>query len=1284
MAEPPQPLDVLTVPLWGSRLVEASAGTGKTWTLAALVLRLVLGHGKGEGEGGADGDGTEDGNSVTRFSRPLAPSEILVMTFTRAATRELSGRIRERLAEAAACLRGEQAPQADDTVLHGLLSDWPGGLPREQAAWLAAQAAEAMDEAAVHTIDAWCQRMLREHAFDSGCLFDEALQPDEAAISAEAVRDHWRQQVLPLSQHELALVLSVWSDIGRMTADVQGLLPHAGGFGTALSPSPTVSLATLCADLLQQRGTALAAIKAGWADRVQDLRQWLASTLRLNPCPFNKTKLKMASVTPWMDALQAWAEDPQLDAPALKAAATVWVRLTPAGIEDALNGKAALQVPPAIADHLQRFADLRAQLATLPDAGPPIRRHAAACVAARVQSLKAQAGTYGYADMLVRLDAALHGPRGAALRERIVAQYPVALVDEFQDTSPIQYRILDRLYRVAQNQPATALFLIGDPKQSIYGFRGADIRSYLRARRATAGRHLVLSTNHRSTAALVDVVNRLFDSAEQRPGRGAFAFREAPKGEGGAVFDPLPFLPVQARGRAETFAIAGQVQPALTLCHDGVLRSGEPLRAVYGDRCAEYITDLLNEPAAGFDGPAAGHRRLQPADIAVLVRNGQEADAVRQALARRGVMSVYLSDRDSVFASPEAADLQRWLLAVSNPLDVRRVRAALATRTIGLSLPELLQIASDEPTLEQHLLLMADLQQVWQRQGVLAMLRQTLHRLALPLRWQALPGGERRLTNLLHLAELLQSASARLDGEHALMRWLAEQREAEGGGATSGAASGATPGEEQLVRLESDADLVQVVTVHKSKGLEYAIVCLPFATTVRAADGARRGYVLASTSGDGDGDRDDNGAVDGDRDGSARQPMFSPDRAALAQAEQERLREDLRLLYVALTRARHALWLGVGALQLDRQPVCTFGRSALGHLPAGGAQVEAAEIGPLLAFNFGDLAAVRIEGADDDTACTQWVRPAEALPLAAPRQYRAAFDRQWTVGSFSALVASLGSTPLASPPGLGAGRRDDEPDPARPQTAKPSQPSRSQAPWHRFPRGALAGNFLHDQLQWLAEQGFRSPAADPALALALHKRCERMGYGEQADDVLQWLGALLATRLPPLAAPLPDLTVARAELEFWMPAQQLPSARIDALCRQHLLPGLPRPALPARSLHGMVMGFADLVFEHQGRWWVLDYKSNALGDDDAAYDTAALATAVVSHRYDVQAALYQLALHRLLRQRLRSRYDPGQHLGGAIVLFLRGIHGAQAGCCHLPAVLPLLQALDRELGGGSS
>jgi exodeoxyribonuclease V beta subunit len=1221
-------LNALGLPLQGSQLIEASAGTGKTWTIAALFVRLVVGHG----------------------SPPRQPGEILVMTFTKAATRELSDRIRRRLVQAAAWFRGESALAQDD-FLAELMEEFPAGPDRQQAAWRLAVAAEAMDDAAVHTIDAWCQRMLREHAFDSGCLFDEELQAQETAMRDEAARDYWRQQVYPLDDDMLAGVLLQWKDVAALTHDVAPLIDKPLPVGAAQG-----SLAEVLQAAVRQRVERVAELKSGWGSRADEMLDWLSAQWHRRDCPIDKRKLGEALGSRWLRAVKEWALDGAQEVPTLGAGRH---RLTRQGVLDSL--KPGLQVDiPACFDALE---PTMAALDALPQPGPFLRLHAAADVLARLQVLKQRTGSFGFADMLNRLDAALdesvHGARARRLRERILAQYPVALIDEFQDTSPIQLRIFDRLFRIANNEPSRALLLIGDPKQAIYGFRGADIYSYLSARKATEGRHHRLDTNHRSSKALVSAVNTLFWRAEDRAGEGAFMFRQ-----GDAASD-LPFVPVRAQGRAERLVHAQGGVPAVTLVFDETLRNKEDSRTLFAALCAERIVQWLNDPQAGFEAPGEPFRRLRPADIAVLVRSGTEADAVRHEMRRRGLASVYLSDKDTVFRTPEAEDLLRLLQAAASPRDVRLVRAALATPLLGLTLRELLALATDDAHFDRQCEVLAQLNQVWQAQGVLAMVRQALHAFALPARWLAARDpaqqGERRLTNVLHLAELLQGASPQAEGEQALVRWLIqEMKDSE---------AGLEGGDERVLRLESDADLVKVVTVHKSKGLEYPVVLLPFPAHFRE---------LISP-----GEHEESAVLMLPADGAAggRELVLSPSGEQLALAEKERQRESLRLLYVAATRARHALWVGLSGLQVGGSRANLWHRSAIGYLLSG------AEVQPpeqrwrdvlALAGASAEVVVEPVAGGDGLPlpAPTRLARRMEPVTLAQPPAYTAQFERQWSIGSYSALVRDAAWAPIASGAVTAHGLRDDEPDEAD-DTMLARRPANGA--WHRFPRGALAGNFLHDQLEWLAGEQFELDASSD-LQQRLIKRCERQGWGHRADDALAWLRRVCSTPLPALGTALSGLTRVAPEMEFWLPSDGLQARRLDALCQQHLLPGQPRPQLPERALKGMLMGFADLVFEHDGRFWVLDYKSNALGSRDGDYTREAMKQSILEHRYDVQAALYLLALHRLLKSRLGSAYAPERHLGGAIFFFLRGVDGPTAGCCEVAAPLALIEQLDAMLG----
>lgn len=294
-ARPMSLLDPFTLPLSGSRLIEASAGTGKTWTIAALYLRLVLGHGDHGG----------------RQAQPLGPSQILVMTFTRAATRELSDRIRARLIEAAQCFRGTAAPALHDTFLHDLIAahgDDPAAPARSQAAYRLALAAEAMDEAAVHTIDAWCQRMLREHAFDSGNLFNEELVADEAELLAQAMHDVWRREVYPLDSAPLEALLAVWPSVAVMQQQVQALLHQTELLGP--DPQPQARLRDWLPALVDERRATLARLKTGWADKARRLAGWIHAVQQGGANPFNGNLLRASSLEAWIGQIVAWADDP--------------------------------------------------------------------------------------------------------------------------------------------------------------------------------------------------------------------------------------------------------------------------------------------------------------------------------------------------------------------------------------------------------------------------------------------------------------------------------------------------------------------------------------------------------------------------------------------------------------------------------------------------------------------------------------------------------------------------------------------------------------------------------------------------------------------------------------------------------------------------------------------------------------------------------------------------------------------------------------------------------------
>lgn len=1177
MSQSQRPL-ALSFPLHGSRLIEASAGTGKTYTISALYLRLILRHG---GE--------------NAFREPLLPPQILVVTFTDAATRELRDRIRARLVEAAAVFRGDGQP--DD-----LLAQLRDEIPEDE--WVSCArrlglAAQWMDEAAVSTIHGWCQRMLREHAFDSGSLFNQTLETDHSELLAEVVRDYWRQHCYPLSGAGLAWVVGNWKAPSELIKSVKLLLDEVD---TVIDPT----LSAVLDGAFQACAQALAALKApwlAWADELQVLLDRAVEDKQVNG------KIQARWYIPWMKTLRDWANGDEADLDI----GSGFARLTPEGLAEGWKGQAPAH--PA----LDAMVNLKDQLSRL---GVPIEiaalRHAAAWVRERFDWEKRQRAEMGFNDMLIRLDAALQGENGPRLAEVIRRQFPVALIDEFQDTDPLQYRIFDTLYQIEANRDDCGLFMIGDPKQAIYSFRGADIHTYLSARRATLGRHYNLDTNFRSSQDMVDAVNEVFLRAEGREGgEGAFLFR-----------DDLPFIKVGAKGREEVWTVEGEAQPALTVWQ---LPTDEPVakdayRSALAESSASEIVRLLDlgqRQRAGFskDGQLAP---LQPSDIAVLVRDFKEAQAIRGALASRGVRSVYLSDKDSVFAGQDARDLLLWLRACAEPDQERTLRAALATATLGLELNELERLNLDERSWERYVMQFRGYRQCWQRQGVLPMLRQLLQDFELPQRLLERSDGERVLTDLLHLSELLQQAATELDGEMALIRHVSELLSGEG------------KAEEQVLRLESDEALVRVVTIHKSKGLEYPLVFLPFICAFRAVDGKKPLQV---------------------HDGERRQLVFKADTDTVARADKERLGEDLRLLYVALTRARHACWLGVSDLKIGKTKESGLHQSALGYLLGGGeALVQSTDLQRWLS-PFEDKSHSAMLQVPDATE--QQYLALDGAEIEArwrvPQRHAA---EHWWIASYSALRLEEGE--VQQP-----GRYDDAaPDsPAMQNSTDDEKTAPVQTPipvsaqgLHRFPRGPNPGTFLHGLLELAAVEGFGRLANSPEeLRELLARRCQRRGLQIWIDPLHQWMQTLLVQPLRlggGRSVSLAELKQYQPELEFWFEASQVDVLRVDELVQRFELPGVPRQPLCADTLNGMFKGFIDLVFEHEGRYYVVDYKSNWLGVDEASYTLEAMTSAVASHRYDLQYVLYILAMHRQLRLRLPD-YDYDRHLGGALYLFLR-------------------------------
>ncbi|HBZ2269027.1 TPA: exodeoxyribonuclease V subunit beta [Klebsiella pneumoniae] len=1171
MTDTAESLDPLRLPLIGERLIEASAGTGKTFTIAALYLRLLLGLG---GE--------------AAYPRAISVEELLVVTFTEAATEELRGRIRSNIHELRiACLRGE----SDNLLYSALLAEIAD---KDEAAKTLLLAERQMDEAAVFTIHGFCQRMLSLNAFESGMLFEQQLIEDESRLRYQACADFWRRHCYPLTRDIAAVIHDVWKGprdlLKSLDRWLQGEAPQLKS-----PPAPNETLA----ERHQQIIARIDSLKQQWREQVGEIEGVLENS------GLDRRKFNRGNQGKWMEKVNAWAQEEtlsyQLPDALEKFAQSFLLERTKAGGE------------PPVHPLFSAVESLLASSLTLTDL---VLARAMVEIRDAVAREKRRRGELGFDDMLSRLDEALRGDSGETLASAIRQRFPVAMIDEFQDTDPQQYRIFRRIWR---RQPETALLLIGDPKQAIYAFRGADIFTYMKARGDVAA-HYTLDTNWRSSPGMVGSVNRLFSLSDN-----PFMFHE------------IPFLPVKAaaKNKGLRFTVDAADVPAMNvwLMPGDTVGSGD-YQTFMAQLCATQIRDWLS---AGQRGRALlwrgeTSRPVQASDITVLVRNRLEAAQVREALQTLGIPSVYLSNRDSVFETLEAQELLWLLQAVLAPERENTLRSALATSMFGLTALDIENLNQDEQAWDALVEEFSEYRQIWRQRGVMPMLRALMTARHIAENLLATRGGERRLTDILHISELLQEAASQLESEHALVRWLA-QHIAE---PDSNAAS-------QQMRLESDKHLVQIVTIHKSKGLEYPLVWLPFIARFRKQDQA----------------------FYHDRETFAAVLDLGQDEASLELAEAERLAEDLRLLYVALTRAVWHCSLGVAPLSSRKSGNSDFHLSALGRLLQAGEAMDAAGLAARLAdFCHGDIA-LQIPGELD---LTPWQAPAATIPRLSARELQRRIADDWRVTSYSGLQQhgfSGGQDLLLrlDVDAAGVGEVVEEP----------------QLTPHQFPRGAAPGTFLHSLFE---ELDFTQPVPEGWMA----EKLQLSGFDAQWAPVLtDWLGGVLKTRLPGPDIALNQLAARdkQVEMAFYLPiAQLLTAERLDALIRQYDPLSADTPPLDFRQVRGMLKGFIDLVFRHEGRYYLLDYKSNWLGEDREAYTRPAMEQAMRAHRYDLQYQLYSLALHRYLRHRLAD-YDYDRHFGGVIYLFLRGMDGQEGGqgIFTTRPVRPLIDGLDQLFAG---
>lgn len=1162
----------------GVNLIEASAGTGKTYAIAMLALRFVVEKG-------------------------LAIDELLIVTFTKAATEELKERVRARLNEARQVFAGNNRGLDPNIIAWAdrLAMDHGEARQRVELALL------DIDQAGIFTIHGFCQRLLKEHALESGQMFDVELSSDVGVVYQTCADDFWRREVYQRTAAQASVLLSCAATPDALLATVDSIPPTM----------PVYPAAVDLDEALDHLFGRLETAKSVVIDTASALRRAFADGMF-------KASYQQTVEDFWPE-LQDWSATTEQRLPTV----AVLQLLSEAGIGEGLNGNKFRKNKEYTAE--QRKQHYLESLAIEPQAAEQLlaglnqvalafRAALLAYINENLPQRMQQLNLLSFDDLIGRVSAVLQEANGHLLREAIRRRFKAALIDEFQDTDSQQWFIFSTLFA----DPACYLFLIGDPKQAIYKFRGADIFSYFDAQQR-ARQVYTLDKNWRSNPSLVAAVNLLFQQHER-----AFLFERL-------IFQPVSPGRDVADGRLSGAVIGPAPMEIWQLAEsdtkNGYWSSGKADTAIQVAVVEEILGLLEPANACTVQCQDKSPQPLTAGDIAVLVRTHAQARQYQQLLRQVGVASV-LNSNESVFATEQAQELYLLLHAVAQPGDSNRLKQALTLSWFGLDGPALYRLSNDESGMDDWSGRFQAYYRQWQEQGLMAMMLHLLEQERVQQNLSRCVDGERRLTNLHHLLELVQQAV--LDehlGVNKTLDWLHNALTDHNRSA----------GDAQQLRLESDAQAVKLVTMHSAKGLEYPVVFCPCLWQ-------RSGRLIAEKQ-----------LIKCHEDGRMIADLGSDAfERRRAQALREELAEDLRVLYVAVTRAKYRCYI----VWADARSEQNRNDSAMSYLLFPGEErsfSEQQQTLQALCTQHPQAFSYRVVTPGTQLAARR--RTGEQLrQLSALRQTRS-LRTDWQMSSYTALSALS----LSDAPELPQDKGQEAPEAGGAEENE------------ALPKGARTGNVVHELLE---KTDFAVLAQGAAQTQPIGAACLRYGLPLSSAQITLLQALLQNTVLTPLSDQDTGFRLANIdakaclkEMPFYLSLAAINTRQVNQLLQDSAA----YQPLSAKQMQGYLTGFIDLVCAYRGRYYVMDYKTNTLVD----YRPKSLVDAMREHNYGLQYWIYSLVLHRYLQQRLPD-YDYQRHFGGVRYLFVRGMQPQQPLCgvySHRPE-WDRLQALAELFGGG--
>ncbi len=1183
------PIDPLKAPLTGTNLIEASAGTGKTHTIASLFLRLIL-------------------------EKKMPVEEILVVTFTKAAASELKERIRNRLSEAREAFLKESEPKRSepkksepkksepDEFLDALTLKYDS----LSSLRIIEDALANFDLASIFTIHGFCQKILYENAFETGALFNTELVTEKTALFQEVADDFWRKNFYNSQPEITAWALKKLKGPEFFLKFLRKLKsPHIKIIPDIKKPHITG---------LPLYREELKKVYTGWP-LVRHEIEALLSSPSLKAGTYKKSK-----VLPMLESMERFVAGGS-GFPLFK------------GFQNFTSSKLEKFRKNGMPGVFHPFFDICDKLWNLSISLEIQMEQYFICIKSEffkfakneLTEKKEAANINFFDDLLIKVNNAVKGEGGDSLAKAIRQKYQAALVDEFQDTDLIQYEIFSKLFSPKDK----TIFMIGDPKQAIYGFRGADIFSYIKASE-DADNRFTLKKNWRSDPGLITAVNTIFSNVSN-----PFIFKE------------IPFICSDA-AKKEDFSTSAPFNLWYLPAEEEKSVNKPVAVQLISNAVAKEIDNLISISSPDSE------IKFKPGNIAVLVRTNAQAQIIKDSLVLKNIPSV-LYNADNIFDSHEAEEVHRILAGIGEPDNENMLRAALVTDMIGVSGEDLDISKDDSIWWNRWFSRFITYNRLWTGYGFIRMFKSFISMEKVKKRILSYYDGERRLTNILHLSEILQKESERHSGITGLLKWLSEKR-----------SNAATENEEHQLRLESDEDSVKIVTIHKSKGMEYDVIFSPF------------GW---------------DGSIINDKEflfhenNKAKRLVFdigSDERKKnLCLAKNELLAENIRLLYVALTRAKKKCYMAWGKINKSE----TSSMAYILHNRDLSFNSLNEDITDKLKKQLSSKTDENlIDDLKDIAARSSGTIKFSLLPLynGSAREknaYKKEEDKKKYLKKFTEKIDT--SWKISSYSSIISGSSTNKHDAAE---KKPSEIS-DKNDIFSFPAGAHAGIFFHDIFEHLDFTTKDSEKID----ILVKNRLNEYGFDPAWDKtVVRMVKNVISTRLFPESYDK-DLRLSCIEtkdrvneMEFYFPLNRINPEKLENIFISHFksCTGIPTSfseqmgRLNFSTTRGFMKGFIDLIFFYENRFYIVDWKSNLLGRIIEDYNQETLVLTMNEELYFLQYHLYTLAVHQYLKNRIPD-YNYEKNFGGVFYIFIRGVNPDRGPLFGIYRDMPKIDLIDR-------